>query len=365
MNILEQIDNMSNMSNKDDWDAMTTGKALLQPEQQLTFLKPFTTADPMQTLARMIYMKRPQRQSTAFRIKRRASQHGYVTGTHTTKAELREAEKEFTPVEVNTTKIKALTSVTDDELEEGIEQGQYSQTILSEMGQVMGEDNIYWNVFGDSTISAETDDLLCSGDGWLKRVPEANQIVSKDVDGTNGTFDISDGVDAMFDAMRLKMPASARNRNLVLLTPFEVEDAYRNNQIGRYTPLGDSTLQGYDGLKYKNIPVVASPTLDDEVGQGLDDTATCILTDPKFLEYNIFKEQTVELKRDVENETNYFYFRYKGMPSLYLNGMYTVTAKISLDEKASIQDTNRNKLLNAVERVAQSVSDAESTLAGD
>ena len=364
MNFLEQLDNMSNMSNKDDWDAMTTGKALLNPEQQLTFLRPFTTADPLQTLARMVMMKNPSRQATAFRIKRRASQYGYSSG-HTTKAELREAEKEFTPIEINTTKIKALTSVTDDELEEGIERGGYSQTILSEMGQVMGEDNIYWNVFGDSTISAETDDLLCAGDGWLKRIPEANALVSKDVDGTDGTFDIANGVESMFDAMRQAMPTAARNRNLVYLAPFEVEDAYRNSQIGRYTPIGDSKLEGYDGLKYKGIPVVYCPVLDDEDGQGLDDTASCMLTDPSFLEYNIFQQQTVELKRDVPDETTSFYFRYKGMPSLYVNGMYTVSAKISLDEKAEIQDSNRNRLLSAVESVAKSVSDAESTLAGD
>lgn len=348
MNFLEQLDNMSNgdMSFKDDWAAMTTGKALLNPEQQLTFLRPFTTVDPMQTLARMVMMNNPSRQSSAFRIQRRASQHGYSSG-HTTKSNLREAVKEFTPIEINTTKIKALTSVTDDELEEGIERGNYSNTILSEMGQVMGEDNVYWNVFGDSNISSSTDDLLCAGDGWLKRIPAANQLKSTDVDSTNGTFDVDNGVEVMFDAMLNAMPTAARNRNLVFLCPYEVEDSYRNSQIGRYTPLGDSRLEGYDGLKYKGRPVIYCPVLDDEDGQGLDDTAPCMLTDPSFLEYNIFKEQTVELKRDVENEKTSFYFRYKGMPSLYMNGMYTVSAKISLDEKASIQESARNRpLLN-------------------
>jgi hypothetical protein len=329
------------MSVKDDWENMQTGKALLEPEQQLTFLREFQTADPLETLARMILMKNPQRTASAFRIKRRASQHGYLPNSHTTNSELREAKKEFTPIQINTTKIKALTSVTDDDLEEGIERGNYSQTIISEMGRVMGEDNIFWNVFGDTSISAETDDLLCAGDGWLKRIPEANQLVSKDVDGTNGTFNIDNGVETLFDALYKQLPPSARTRNLVYLCPYEVEDAYRNSQIGRYTPLGDSRLEGYDGLKYKGRPVVYCPVMDDEVGQGLDDTASCILTDPKFLEYNVFKEQTVETKRDTENEKWLFYFRYKGMPSLYMNGRYTVSAKISLDEKADIQEFSR------------------------
>jgi len=352
MNFLEQIDNMTNMSFKDDWDKMVTGKAILNPEQQLTFLRPFTTVEPLQTLARIVPMKNPSRQSSSFRIKRRASQHGYLPDSHTTKANLREAEKEFTPIEINTTKIKALTSVTDDELEEGIEGGKYSQTILNEMGQVMGEDNIYWNVYGDTTIDPETDDLLCSGDGWLKRIPAANQLQSKELDGSNGAFDLSNGVESLFDAMIQKMPAAARSRNLVLFAPYEVEDAYRNSQIGRYTPLGDNRLEGYDGLKYKNRPIINTPVLDDEEGQALDDTATCILSDPAFLEYNMFKQQTVELKRDVDNETTKFYFRYKGMPSLYMNGAYTVSAKISLDELADIQEFSRNRPLITIAQEA-------------
>lgn len=352
MNFLEQMDNLTNMSMKDDWDKMVTGKAILNPEQQLTFLRPFTTVDPLQTLARMVMMNNPSRQSSSFRIQRRASQHGYTTG-HTTKTQLREAVKEFEPIEINTTKIKALTSVTDDELEEGIERGNYSNTILSEMGQVMGEDNVYWNVFGDTTISSNDDDLLCAGDGWLKLTPESNQLQSSEAASSgSGDFDLGNGVEAMFDALRQKLPAGARNRNLVYLAPYEVEDAYRNSQIGRYTPLGDSRLEGYDGLKYKGIPVVYCPVLDDEDGQEFQEGASCILTDPSFLEYNIFKEQTVEMKRDVPAETTEFYFRYKGKPSLYLNGAYTVTAKITADEKESIQESSRNRPLITIAQEA-------------
>lgn len=354
MNFLEQMDNIADMSMKDDWDAMTAGKALLNPEQQLTFLRPFTTVDPLQTLARMVMMKNPSRQSSSFRIQRRASQHGYSTG-HTTKVELREAVKEFEPIEINTTKIKAVTSVTDDELEEGIERGGYSQTILSEMGQVMGEDNVFWNVFGDTDIDSADDDLLCAGDGWLKRIPETNQLESNEAASGSGDFDLANGVEAMFDALRGQLPVAARNRNLVYLAPYEVEDAYRNSQIGRYTQLGDSRLEGYDGLKYKGIPVVYCPVLDDEVGQTFQEGASVILTDPSFLEYNIFKEQTVELKRDVPAETTSFYFRYKGMPSLSLNGAYTVSARITTDEKGDIQESSRNRpLLNIVASAAES-----------
>ena len=359
MNILEQIDNLANTSQKDSWSDMVTGKAILNPEQATTFLRGLQIADPVMTLSTLKLMNKPSRQGSRFSISRGALQWGYSSG-HTTKNNLTAAEKNFEPVEVTTTKMKALTSYTDDEMEENIEQSSFQQTLLDEMAYIIGQDNTEWHYFGDTSIAAAKDPNKClkAGDGWIKRTAASNKIVSKGIDSSNGAFDVADGVEAMFDAMRATLPIEARQKiatNGVILAPFEVEDAYRNSQIGRYTPLGDSKLEGYDGLKYKNIPVVYSPGLDSEIGQAIDDTATVILTTPDNLEQNIFKQMTAEFEREAADEVTNIYFKYKAMPSL-VNENYIVTAKISVDELADIQSSNFNRPFVTIQQEAASSS---------
>lgn len=346
MNILEQIDNLANTSQKDSWSDMVTGKAILNPEQETTFLRGLQVSDPVMTLSTLKLMNKPSRQGSRFSVSRGALQWGYSSG-HTTKTSLTEATKNFTGLEVTTTKMKAFTSYTDDEIEENIEQQSFQQTLMDEMAYIIGQDNCEWHYFGDTSIASGKDPHAClkAGDGWIKRTASANKIVSKGIDSSNGAFDVADGVTAMFDAMRAKLPIEARQKvatNGVLLCPFEIEDSYRNSQIGRYTPLGDSRLEGYDGLKYKNIPVIYSPGLDSEIGQAIDDTATCILTTPDNLEQNVFKQMTVEFERKAMDEVTNIIFRYKAMPSL-VNENYIVTAKVGLDELADIQAINYNK----------------------
>lgn len=359
MNILEQIDNLANTSQKDSWSDMVTGKAILNPEQEATFLRGLQIADPVMTLSTLKLMNKPSRQGSRFSISRGALQWGYSSG-HTTKTNLTEAEKNFTPIEVNTTKMKAFTSYTDDEMEENIEQSSFQQTLLDEIVYIIGQDNTEWHYFGDTSIAAAKDPNGClkAGDGWIKRTAESNQLVSKGVNSSKGSFDVADGVEAMFDVMRAALPIEARQKvatNGVFLAPFEVEDAYRNSQIGRYTPLGDSKLEGYDGLKYKNIPVVYSPGLDSEIGQAIDDTATVILTTPDNLEQNIYKQMTVEFDRIANDEVTQIFFRYKAMPSL-VNENYIVTAKISLDELADIQSSNFNRPFVTIQQEAAASS---------
>lgn len=344
MNNLEALDNITQTSNKDSWEKMVTGKALLNPEQQTTFLREFQVSDPALTMARMVYMQNPSRETSLFKINGRVSQAGYVNGDlsqHKTQANLTGADLDFTGQVINTTKIKAKVSLTDDELEENIERQTLQQTVLSEMGYKMGLDNAYWNFFGDTDIASTTDSLLCAGDGWIKRA--TNKIKSKGLDKSKGAFDVNDGVDSIFDAMKNTLPAEFKNtQQLVCFVPYEVEDAYRNYVIKRETPLGDSNLPAWNGLTYKNIPIIHSPALDDTSAQAIDNTATCLLSSTSNLEYNIFKDITVELDRDAPNERNDFIFRYKALPSLQRNDG-VVVAKISLDELKDIQESSKKK----------------------
>lgn len=342
MNILEQLDNIGNLATKSDsWQTLAQGNALLNAEQQAEFYREFQYSDNALTATTMKYMERESRQASLLRITGRVSHWGYTNGTdHITNPDIPEATKTFTPIEVTTTKIKAKTSLTDDEMEDNIAGQNLQQTVLDEMGYRLGQENALWNIWGDTTISPSTDDFLCSKDGWIKQ--STNKIVSKGVDSTNGTFDISKGITAMFDAMRTALPRDIYNshQQLAFLCPLEVEDAYRNSLNSRQTALGDDTLLKWDGLQYKGIPVLHSPALDETTCQTRHGGAATILSNISNLEYNIYKDTRVELKRDVDNETTEFHFRYRGSPSVVRTDA-VVVGTISADEQADIQENNK------------------------
>lgn len=342
MNILEQLDTIGQFANKSDsWQNLANGNALLNPEQSAEFYREFQYSDNALTVTKMVQMNRESRQSSFLRITGRVSHWGYTNGTdHVTNANIPEATKTFTPIEVVTTKIKAKTSLTDDEMEDNIAGQNLQQTVLDEMGYRLGQENALWNFWGDTTISPSTDDFLCAKDGWIKQ--STNKMVSKEVDSTNGSFDLGDGVTAMFDAMRNAIPRDIYNshQQMAFLCPLEVEDAYRNSLTTRQTQLGDDTMLQWDGLQYKGIPVLHSPALDETTCQTRHGGACTVLSSISNLEYNIYKDTRVELKRDVDNETTEFHFRYRGAPSV-VRPDAVVCGTISMDEKAEIQAKNK------------------------
>ena len=342
MNILEKLDNIGQLANKSDsWQTLANGNALLNAEQSTEFYREFQYADNAVTVTTMKYMQRESRQSSFFRITGRASHWGYTNGEdHITNPNIPEATKEFIPIDVVTTKIKAKTSLTDDEMEDNIAGQNLQQTVLDEMGYRLGQENALWNFWGDTSIPVSTDDFLCSKDGWIKT--STNKIVSKGKHSTQGKFDVSKGITTMFDAMRTQLPRDIYNshQQLVFLCPLEVEDAYRNSLTTRQTPLGDDTMLNWDGLQYTGIPVLHSPALDEITCQTRHGGACTVLSNISNLEYNIHKDTRVELKRDVDNETTEFHFRYRGTPSV-VRPDAVVCATISMDEKAEIQENNK------------------------
>jgi len=342
MNILRQLDNLANLANKtDSWQTLADGNALLDPEQSTEFYREFQYADNATTVTTMKYMERESRKASLFKINGRASHWGYTNATdHVTNPNIPEAQKSFTPIEIVTTKIKAKTSLTDDEMEDNIAGQNLQPTLLDEMGYRLGQENALWNAWGDTSISPSEDDFLCSKDGWIKQ--STNKLVSKGVDNSNGDFDISNGITNLFDAMRNALPSDIFNsrQQMVFLCPLEVEDAYRNSLTTRQTQLGDDNMLNWDGLQYKGIPVLHSPALDETTCQTRAEGAVTILSTLSNLEYNIYKDTRVELKRDVDNEATEFHFRYRGAPSV-VRPDAVVCGQISLDEKGEIQEKNK------------------------
>ena len=299
---------------------MATAKALLNEEQFAQFMRAATINQTILNDASFKRMNSTSQVVSSTKITGRVLQNGYKTVTtknDTTNDNLTPAHVDFGKAELVATKLKALTSILDDDKEDNIEREQFEQTLLTMMGEAVGIDLEAVCVFGDTTYvdgSSNADPLFSCIDGWVK---SGTKIKSNGAKGS-GTkdFDLADGITAMFDAMLYKMPAAYRQANLmkdlVFYVPFEVQEAYREFLIDRETGLGDSSLLNATELQYKGIPVKYAPVLDAADGRTVHGNVASILTVPEFLWYGVYKDISVEPKRIVEEENTEYYYRFRG-----------------------------------------------------
>lgn len=341
---------------------METGKALLNPEQLAQFLKAASLPQVMLNSADFKLMKSHEKNLSRVGIKGRVLQNGY-TKQGETNPEITAAEKEFGANVLSAKKLKALCEIEDDELDDNLEQEQYTTTLLNLMGERVGEDIEFFNVFSSTDLDYDTNPLLCTTDGWIKSAGQqlkSTSVASASSGSGSGTgtgtgsgsgtstgseentFDVANGVESIFDKLLLSIPPRFRhNRNgFVFFTPFEVEDAYRNVLRGRQTNLGDTNQTGFNGLLYKGIPIVHCPTLDAEDGRAIDDTASILLTKPSNMAYGVWKNVTIEPYRKPADELTQFWYRLRADCDYYFREGASV-AKLSLDEVAELPDASR------------------------
>ena len=292
---------------------MSSAKALLNDEQFAQFMRAATINQTILADASFRRMNAMNQVVSSTKVTGRVLQNGYDS-TGATEDQLTAATIGFGKAELNATKLKALTSLLDDDKEDNIEREQFEQTLLSMMGEAVGVDLEAVCVYGDTTYTSggNKDPLFSTLDGWLKG---ATAVKSDGAKGS-GSADFvlaNTGVVGMFDAMLKKLPAAYRQANLmkdlVFYVPYEVYEAYRAFLIDRETGLGDSTLLNADELKYKGIPVKYAPVLDAADGRTVYGKVPSILTVPEFLWYGVYKDLSVEPHRDVANEKTDYYYR--------------------------------------------------------
>lgn len=300
---------------KSMYSEMTSAKAILNEEQFAQFMRAATINQTILADASFRRMNSMSQVVSSTKVTGRVLQNGYDSNG-ATEDQLTPATIGFGKAELNATKLKALTSLLDDDKEDNIEREAFEQTLLSMMGEAVGVDLEAVCVFGDSTYTsgspAAADPLFSCFDGWLKG---ATAVKSDGAKGS-GSADFvlaNTGVVGMFDAMLKKLPAAYRQANLmkdlVFYVPYEVYEAYRAFLIDRETGLGDSTLLNADELKYKGIPVKYAPVLDANDGRTVYGKVPSILTVPEFLWYGVYKDLSVEPHRDVANEKTDYYYR--------------------------------------------------------
>jgi len=297
---------------------MNTAKALLNEEQFNQFIHAATINQTILNDASFRRMNSMSQVVSSTKITGRVLQNGYKS-TNVTQDSLTEADVDFGKAELVATKLKAKTSILDDDKEDNIEREQFEQTLLSMMGEAVGIDLEAVAVFGDTSYTsgspAAADPLFSCIDGWLKSGTVIKSDLANDsTDDNDGDFDLqTQGVTGMFDKMLYTMPAAYRQANLmkdlVFYVPFEVQEGYRNYLMDRETGLGDSSILNADQLRYKGIPVKYAPVLDATDGRTVHGNVPSMLTVPEFLWYGVYKDISVEPKRIVEAENTEYYYR--------------------------------------------------------
>ena len=301
---------------------MNSAGALLNPEQFNQFMRAAIINQTILNDASFRKMNAMQQVVSSTKVVGRVLQNGYDS-TGATEDQLTAAKIGFGKAELNSTKLKALTGILDDDKEDNIEQAQFEQTLLTMMGEAVGVDLEALCVFGDDSYTsgspAAKDPLFSTFDGWLTQA--TNTIESSNQSASTGDFNIgTNGITSMFDAMINEMPVAYRQANLmkdlVFYVPWEVKDAYHDFLIDRETGLGDSSLLNNTELKYKGIPVKYAPVLDAVDGRTVHGAIPSMLTVPEFLWYGVYKDLSVEPDRIVAQELTNYYYRIRCAASL-------------------------------------------------
>jgi len=325
---------------------MGTAKALLNDEQFNKFILAATTNQSILQDASFRKMNAMNQIVSSTFIDGRVLQNGYKDSDFNTQDSLTAADVDFGKAELNSTKLKAMCKLYDDDKEDNIEREAFETTLLGMMGEAVGRDLEAVCVFGNDayTSGGSADPLFSTFDGWLEQA-KTYQVKS---DGAKGAgtkdFDLDDGIDAMFDTMIGKLPVAYRSAGLMnrlaFYVPWEVYDAYQNLLASRVDALGDINLTGRPSLTYKNIPVKYAPVLDAADGRTVFGNVPSILTIPEYTWYGVYKDLSIEPRRDVPNELTEYYYRIRCAASLQFPNAF-VTGVMTANEAAAVQANNK------------------------
>jgi len=180
--------------------------------------------------------------------------------------------------------IKAQTNLSDEVLEDNIEQRALQQHIMRDLGVAAARDLDELFIQGDTT---STDLFLALMDGLIAQT-------------TTHTVNVASAkiTKAVFKDMLKTLPSQyLRDRaDLRFLTSVQAEIDYRDTLADRATPGGDVWLKENVPVPYAGIPVVAVPMMPENIGTG-SVTTDCFLSNPKNFTVGIWREIRFEVER--------------------------------------------------------------------
>jgi hypothetical protein len=251
---------------------------ILQPAVALKFMRILIKEAVAMKMATVVPLRSPKQIIDKIRFGQRILRAGHE-GQALAKSD--RAKPDLFQVEFDAKLFKAEVRLNNEVLEDSIERGQLRQTIMQLMAERIATDMDEVSIQSDTTSSTPE---LAQFDGFLK------QCVSNTYDALGGATDKS-----VFDTMVKTLPSEfLRNRKLLrLMTSVKSELDYRNSLAERATVMGDRFLETDAPVLYAGIPVVAVPLFPEDLGNS-HDTTNCVLTDPKNMNYGIWRNIRIE-----------------------------------------------------------------------
>jgi HK97 family phage major capsid protein len=270
---------------------LTQDGGLLNPEQNETFIRNLIDQPTLLRAIRTVPMSAPEQKINKIgfgsRILRAALQ-----GTPPFQADngtndrylpaAQRAKPQTSQVPLLTKEVIAEVRIPYEVLEDNIERGDMSNTVLALIAERAALDLEELIIRGDTAL-ASSDAYLGLMDGILKLTS------SNTVNGIDETQFIN-----LFNDMKKAMPTRFRRnlRTLRYITSMDFESDYRVQVALRGTSLGDNILTGNDPLPVLGIPMVGAALMPD---------STALLTDPQNMIFGIQRNIRIEQDRDIRS----------------------------------------------------------------
>lgn len=264
---------------------LTTGGGILNPVQAEQFMRLLIKQSVLMRMATVVPMKAPKMNVPKIKFGSRVLRPG-AEGTAVSAGN--RVKPDLSYVDLDAKLFKAEVRLTDEQLEDNIEQGTFKETIIQLLSEAVARDMEDVVINGDTTSG---DTTLAVLDGVLKKA--TTNVVDLGAGGVN----ISSTV---FKTMLKTMPAEyLRDRTrLKYLASVDGEITYRDSLGARATAAGDKNLLENAPTLYAGVAVEPIPLFPENLG-GTTDRTIALLLDPKNIYVGIWRQIRIEQWRDV------------------------------------------------------------------
>ncbi len=262
---------------------LTTGGGYLQPAQAKKFMRLLIKQSTLLQLATVTPMAAPKEEISRIKFGNRVLRPGREA-VALTAAE--RSKPDLSKIELDTKLFKAEVRLSDEVLEDNLEEGELRQTIMSMLAEAIARDMEEIVINGNA---ASTDPYLAQMDGILV------QSQSSVVDAAGAPI----SKNLLNDLIKALPSEYLRDKKAMrYLTSVDAELDYRNSLAERATAVGDKFLEGDAPVLYSGVPLQAIPMWPENLGTAQDRTAI-VLTNPANVYVGIWRQIRLETDRDI------------------------------------------------------------------
>ena len=262
---------------------LTAGGGILLPEQAQKFMRLLIKNSVLMGLSTVTPMASPKKQVPKIKFGSRVLRAG-KEATALTDAE--RSKPDFSFVELDAQLFKGEVHLPDEALEDSIERGELTQTIMELMAEAVARDMEDVVINGDK---ASADPFLAVLDGVLKQA--TSNVV--DAAGAHPTKNVMSAVLKTMPSEYLRDKKALRH-----LTSVIAEHEYRESLSERATIAGDKYVETDAPALCMGVPILPIPLFPENLGATQNQTAD-LLTDPKNIYIGIWRQIRIESMREI------------------------------------------------------------------